>query len=416
MRRITKGVAFAAALTLGLGLTACSSSDSGSGSDAESGSSLTIWADEKRAEPIGNLAKSWGDENGVTVKVQQVNFDGMKDQFLQQAPQGQGPDILLGANDWAGEFSASGLISPIDLGSNKDSFVTASVDAFNIDGQNYGVPIATENILLFRNTTLAPDAPATLDEMADTGLKLKKDGKTQYPIGLQVGDKGDAYHSYPFFSAAGGYYFGGPDASGTYDTSDIGLTSEGGLAWADNFSDWGKQGVVKSTFVGDDLTNAWSQGKLAYWITGPWNIEIIQKAEKKDVKYAAEGLPTWDGSSDKAAPIVGAQGFFLSQSSTNKTTAQAFLDATMDTGFMDSLYEADPRPPAWKDSLSAAESDPIIKAVADFGADGFPNLPIAAMGPMYEEVGLAEKKILDGADPKKTMEDAQANVEKRINK
>jgi arabinogalactan oligomer/maltooligosaccharide transport system substrate-binding protein len=414
MRRITQGVAIVATLTLSL--AACSSSDSGSGSEAASGTSLTIWADERRAAPIKELATSWGDENGVTVKVEQVNFDGMKDQFLQQAPQGQGPDILLGANDWAGEFVASGLIAPIELGSNRDSFAEAAVNAFNVNGQNYGLPVATENILLFRNTKLAPDAPASLDDMGETGLQLKKDGKTQYPVGLQVGDKGDAYHAFPFLSGAGGYFFGGPDADGAYDTTDIGLTSEGSLAWADAFSDWGKKGIVRSSFVGDDLTNAWSQGKLAYWITGPWNKQVVEDAKKKNkVEYSAEGLPEWDGVAESisSVPIVGAQGFYLSQSSQNTTTAQAFLDATMTTEFMDSLFQADPRPPAWTDSLEAAKSDPIIKAVAEFGDGGFPNLPVAAMGPMYEEVGLAEKRILDGADPKKTMEQAQANVEKR---
>ena len=409
MRRITKGVAIAGALMLGL--AACSSD---SGSNAESGTSLTIWADEKRAGPIGDLAKSWGEENGVEVSVEQVNFDTMKDQFLQQAPQGQGPDILLGANDWAGEFVGSGLVSPIELGSNKENFSAAAVNAFTIDSSNYGVPVATENILLFRNTDLAPDAPASLNEMADVGLQLKKDGKTQYPVGLQVGDEGDAYHAFPFFSAAGGYYFAGPDSEGNYDTSDLGLTSEGGLAWADAFSKWGKEGVVKSTFVGDDLTNAWSQGKLAYWITGPWNKETVEDAEKKNnVKFSAESLPTWDGLDSKSVPIVGAQGFFMNQGSDNKTTAQAFLDATMTTAFMDSLFAADPRPPAWKESLKAADDDPIIKAVAEFGEDGFPNLPNKVMGVVYEEFGLAEKKILDGADPTKTMEEAQANVEKR---
>lgn len=412
---ISKGLALAAAVALGL--TACGGSSdsgsSGSGAAAESGSSLVIWADEKRAEPIGALAQTWGEENGVTVKVEQVNFDGMKDQFVRQAPQGQGPDILLGANDWAGEFVASGLVAPVDLGSSKESFVAASVNAFTIDGQTYGVPIATENILLFRNTKLAPDAPKNLDEMGANGLQLKKDGKTQYPVGLQVGDKGDAYHAYPFLSGAGGYFFGGPDAQGNYDTSDIGLTSPGGIKWAEAFSEWGKQGIVKSTFVGDDLTNAWSQGKLAYWITGPWNKEVVEKAADK-APFSAEGLPSWEGSDSPSVPIVGAQGFYLNQSSKNVTTAQAFLDATLNTEFMDSVFAADPRPPAWKDSLEAAKGDPIIKAVAEFGSDGFPNLPYAAMGPMYEEVGLAEKRILDGANPQKTMEEAQANVEKRI--
>ena len=410
MRRLTKGIAIAAGLTLAL--AACGSDDDGdSGAEAESGSSLLIWADEKRAGPIGDLAKNWGDENGVSVEVVQVNFDGMKDQFVQQAPAGQGPDLLLGASDWAGEFTASGLIAPIDLGGNTESFTEASVNVFTLDGQNYGLPVATENIILFRNTDLAPDAPATLNEMAETGLALQADGKTQFPIGLQVGDQGDAYHAYPVFSAAGGYFFAGPDADGNYDVNDRGIATEGGLTFGQAWAQWGADGVVKSTFNGDDIANAWSSGNLAYWITGPWNKGPV---EESGVPFSVEGVPGWDGLDTPAIPIVGAQGFYLSQNSENATTAQAFLDATMNTEFMDALYEADPRPPAWKESAEAAASDPIIAAIGEFGADGFPNLPYPEMGVVYEEVGLAQKKILDGADPDATMQEADDNIANRI--
>jgi len=74
---------------------------------------------------------------------------------------------------------------------------------------------------------------------------------------------------------------------------------------------------------------------------------------------------------------------------------------------------ADPRPPAWKDSQAQASNDPIIKAVTEFGAKGFPNLPWPQMSVVYEELGLAEKKILDGADPTATMQEAAANIKKR---
>lgn len=411
MRRIRSGVALGAILALSL--AACSSGDDGgSGAEAESGSSLLIWADERRAGPIGDLAKQWGDENGVNVEVTQINFDDMKDQFNQQAPNGQGPDIFLGANDWAGEFAASGLIAPINLGANKDSFLPSAVDGFNLDGQNYGVPIAVENVVMFRNADLAPNAPASINEMAETGLALQSEGKTQFPIGLQVGDQGDAYHAFPFYSAAGGYFFGGPDADGAYDISDLGVGEEGSLVFAEAWAELGSSGAIKSTFTGDDLANAWSSGSLAYWITGPWNKATV---EESGVNFVAEAVPGWEGVNATAIPIVGSQGFYLNQNSTNKTTAQAFLDATMNTEFMDQVFAADPRPPAWKDSASAAAADPIIKAIGEFGADGFPNLPVAAMGDVYEELGLAQKRILDGADPTSTMEEARANIERRIN-
>ena len=408
MRRWKSGLAVTAGLALAL--TACSSGDGGD-SGAESGSSLLIWADEKRAGPINELAGQWGDENGVSVEVVQINFDQLKDQYTQQAPNGQGPDVFLGANDWAGEFQESGLISPIDLGANRESFVPASVDGFTLDGQTYGVPVAVENIIMFRNTDLAPNAPSSINEMAETGLALQAEGKTQYPIGLQVGDKGDAYHAYPFYSAAGGYFFGGPDADGNYDVSDLGVGEEGSLTFAQAWAELGSQGAVKSTFTGDDLANAWSSGQLPYWITGPWNSGVVQDS---GVNFEAESVPGWEGVSESAVPIVGSQGFYLNQNSTNKSTAQAFLDATMNTDFMDQLYAADPRPPAWKDSAAKAQDDPIIAAISEFGANGFPNLPIPQMGPVYEELGLAQVKILDGADPTATMEEARANIEKRI--
>jgi hypothetical protein len=36
------------------------------------------------------------------------------------------------------------------------------------------------------------------------------------------------------------------------------------------------------------------------------------------------------------------------------------------------------------------------------------------MSIVYEEAGLAQKKILDGADPVTTTEEAQVNIETRI--
>jgi arabinogalactan oligomer/maltooligosaccharide transport system substrate-binding protein len=406
MRRVTKGAAVA--VGLGMVLAACG----GDGGGEATGGALTIWADERRAGPIGELATQWGEENGVEVTVTQVNFDQIKDQYAQQAPNGQGPDIFLGANDWAAQYVADGLVAPIDLGSNRENFSSAAVGAFTVNDQVYGVPVAIENILLFRNTDLAPEAPASIDEMAETGLALQGEGKTQFPIGLQVGDKGDAYHAFPFYSAAGGYFFGGPDADGNYDLTDIGLDSEGALTFASAWSDLGKQGVLKSTFTGSDLEAAWNAGQLPYWITGPWNSERVQNS---GVPFEAEPVPGWEALPDETAiPIVGSQGFYLNSGSQNASTAQAFLDAIQNTEFMDAVFEADPRPPAWNESAEAASADPIIKAILDFGSEGFPNLAVSQMGIIYEELGLAQARILDGADPAATMAEANANVDRRI--
>ena len=44
-------------------------------SGGDSGATLVIWADEKRAKAITPLAAQWATENGVTVKVESIATD-----------------------------------------------------------------------------------------------------------------------------------------------------------------------------------------------------------------------------------------------------------------------------------------------------------------------------------------------------
>jgi arabinogalactan oligomer/maltooligosaccharide transport system substrate-binding protein len=398
----------AVAAVLALGLAACSGGDDGGGA---TGGTLSIWADERRAGPIGDLATTWGAENDVVVTVTQVNYDRIRDQYTQQAPNGQGPDIFLGGNEWAAQFVADGLIAPIDLSGNRDEFLAAAVEAFTVAGQVYGVPVAIENVILFRNTDLAPDAPATIDAMAETGLALQSRNEARFAIGVQVGAKGDAYHAFPFYSGAGGYFFGGPDADGNYDLADMGVGQEGSLVFAEKWSDLGARGAIRSTFTASDLEAAWTAGQLPYWITGPWNTGIVRNS---GVPFVAEPVPGWAGlPEEEAIPVVGSQGFYLNAQSENPSTAQAFLDEVQNTEFMDAIFAVDPRPPAWNDSAEAASDDPVIKAILAYGAGGFPNLAVPQMAFIYEELGLAQARILDGEDPTATMQEAARNIERR---
>ena len=57
------------------------------------------------------------------------------------------------------------------------------------NGQIYGVPYALENIALYRNTDLAPTAPATMEDLVTTGEALKAAGKVTEMLALPVGPK-----------------------------------------------------------------------------------------------------------------------------------------------------------------------------------------------------------------------------------
>lgn len=397
--------------------TAAASSAAASGGSAEGGT-LLIWADEVRAKPIKELCTKFADANGVKCKVQQMDFGVIRENVVKQNQTGDVPDLFIGAHDWLGELVTNGVVAPVDLGSKAGSFSEVAVQAVNYEGKSYGVPYAVENVAMFTNTDLVKDCPATLDEAADNGLKLKKDGKATLPIALQIGDTGDAYHWYPIYSASGGYIFGATPEG--YDANDLGIGKEGGVAAGKALSKLSDAKVLKASVTGDIAKEAFNGGKSPYWITGPWNLTDAKKAVKglkvcPVPTYAADSKYNSGGSPSTSTPFIGVQTFFQTAKAKNAAIASTFLsDYVMTTEFMDAMYTADPRPPAWTESEAVAAADPNVKAFLDYGKQGIPQPAIPAMGSVWGDLGLAEFKIASGSDPTKTMESAGASIEKAI--
>ncbi len=73
---------------------------------------LVIWSDDTRQAVVQGIADVFAEENGITVVVQEVSNDILREQFNLTAPTGEGPDIVVGANDWIGELSTNGVLEP----------------------------------------------------------------------------------------------------------------------------------------------------------------------------------------------------------------------------------------------------------------------------------------------------------------
>ncbi len=170
------------------------------------GASLVIWADDKRAAAIKPLAQQWATDNGVSVEVQAIT-ENLTTQFKTASQQGTGPDIVVWAHDAVADFVQNSAIDPVTM-PDTSMFDPLAVKGMTYQGQLYGVPYSIENIALIRNTDLAPDCPATMEDLVATGQQLVKDKKATNIMALQVGQKGDAYHIYPLFTSGGGSFFG----------------------------------------------------------------------------------------------------------------------------------------------------------------------------------------------------------------
>jgi len=166
-----------ALLLVGLMLLLAGCGGGGASDSGSEGVSLTIWADDKYSRAIRESAARWGELNDVQVNVQAVSND-LQTVYVTAAQAGKGPDLVMGAHDWIGNLVQNGTIDPLQLTDDtRAAFNELAIKGVTFNGQIYGIPYAIENVVLFRNTDLVPEAPRTMEELVAKGEELKAVGR-----------------------------------------------------------------------------------------------------------------------------------------------------------------------------------------------------------------------------------------------
>ena len=358
--------------------------------------SLTIWADDTRAPILAALAEDFEATYGVGLNVEQV-MD-IPDQLPIAAPAGEGPDIFAWGHDRLGGWVESGLIAPLDLGAKGEEFVQVGIDAFTLGGELYGMPYAVENMALFRNADLVPDAPETWDDLLAVGQALQESGDVTYAFALE--DNG--YKTYPVMTSFGGYVFGRSE-DGTWMPEDLGVDSEGMIAAGDWIAENVAAGLISpNANDADSAQTLFAEGETPFLMTGPW---ALSQFRESDINYAISPFPS-DGQ-----PFAGVQGFMINAFSPNVLLAQAFLTEFVATDeIMTELYVTGDRPSAYAPVLATTE-DADLEAFGEAGANAALMPAIPEMGAVWGSWNDAVILVITGEDtPESAFTTAAAQI------
>ena len=400
----------------GLGLLAAlAACGSGDAAPAESAStspgkgSLTIWSSWGDYEVLQGLCQGWAQARYASCAVFPKDLADLTQEFQRAASTGEGPDILAHPHDTLGELIQRGAVSPVDLDAGtKARFVDVAIDAVQVDGVLYGVPTAVENVALLTNRALAPDCPQSMEQLTEQAGQLIDAGTSVkgMALGMQVGEQGDGYHWHPLYTAGGGYLFG-RDQRGGLDVKDVGVGQPGSVRAGEKLQELADAGVVSAGQSRVVVERAFTLGKLAWWITGPWSLPAAAEA---GIDLMVCPVPTWsDGSPSQ--PLVGVQALFLSASAQNPELATDFLTGYAPSEEFQTGMMGTGRAPALKASLDKAlAGDPTLAGFATYAQQGLPMPSIPEMDTIWTELGAAEVNILNGADPKTAMESAGQNI------
>lgn len=388
------------------------STDAGA-SGATSGGNLVIWADDKRAAALKPLAAKFATDNGVTVKVEAISQNIIQ-QFVTASQAGTAPDIVVWAHDVIGNLVANGDIDPVQL-ADTSAFDPLAIKGMTFNGQLYGIPYSVENIALFRNVDLVPNAPATMEDLVTAGKALVTSGKTKEILSLQVGQKGDAYHIYPLFVSAGGAFFG-QTATGDPDPKNVAVDSPGSLAAGAKIAALGEKGdkALKRSIDDKNAIPLFFGKQSPFLISGPWAVSDIKKA---GINYDITPIPPFAGG-QPAGPFLGVNGFYVASKGKNKTLAQEFATNYLTTLEVQvALYNAEPRRPALiaaVDQVKATDADiPKFQAAS---ANGTILPAIPEMGQVWGPFGVAEAALVGGSDPTTTLDSAAKAIRDGIAK
>jgi arabinogalactan oligomer/maltooligosaccharide transport system substrate-binding protein len=276
-----------------------------SASAANKGEKITLWVyDEGRIQVLNELGKKFETEFGVAVEVSMVDLGQIRNQFLLASGGNECADIAIIPHDNLGALVENGMVTEINLGSKKNSYLQPALDGFNYNGKLYGVPLAVENIGFFYNTTMMSAPPETWDDAIAVTESLIKDKKAEVMMGLP-----DAtYNAYPVYDSFGGAIFG-KKSDGSLDGKNVLLADPGFVAGMEFLTAQVKKKLIPENIDWDAAHVLFGSGKAPFCMTGPWALNRFKTAK---VPYAIAKFPSAKKGGPAGNPFLGVQGLIVS--------------------------------------------------------------------------------------------------------
>lgn len=425
--------ALALALPLSLALTACGGSDTGSqggdgGSKGGDANTLTVWTWDpafniyamQEAEKIYQKdhpdfkleikEMSWDDVQAkLTTLAQSQHYDELPDIFLMQNNAFQKnvinyPDVFADMKDAGIDYS---------------QFPQSIVDYSTVDGVNYGVPFDSGTAITALRTDMLEQAGFTVkdftditwDEFIEKGKVVKE--KTGKPMFATTTGTSDTIMM--MLQSAGGSLFddkGNP----TIAKNDILFKA------ADVYKRLADSGVMMQVNSWDELVSSFVNEGAVGTINGVWISGSIQTAKDQSGKWTVTNVPSLPGVEGATNYTANGGSSWAISSTANVELAQDFLKSTF-AGSAELYDTILPTSGAVANWIPAGQSkvylepqeffggQPIYADVVKFGE----KVPANNTGVYYYEgrdaVSAALTKIINGEDPAKAFEEAQATVE-----
>jgi maltose-binding protein MalE len=202
---------------------------------------------------------------GAEFDVLYVPFDDLRGKYETATETGGGPAVLIGASDWGPALFDAGLVTDVSGFASSPFLATineAALGAVEYKGALIGLPQTLKGVVMFRNSSIIPEASATFEDMVAAAQAATQGDVVG--VNLEQGF---------FFSAGNLEGVGGQLMDGTGDPM---FNDEKGVEWLELLDSFSEAGPVE--YYTDHDVNLFKAGQAGIIIDGSWNAASLVEA------------------------------------------------------------------------------------------------------------------------------------------
>ena len=226
---------------------------------------------------LESMLKEFSAKEHVEVELIGLNWSDGKTKLISAFNSGTEPDIVELGSDWVAQFSEAGVLSSLTIDEiQANRFPAVSLDPIKWNGAMYGVPWVLSTRIMFVNEDLRKKAgissmplPSTMSELFIQASAIKnRVGDGYYGVGIVSQDLHQVYKRVlPIMWSNGGDIL--RDGKPTLDAQQNKEALEAYVSLVPH-------GIIESA---KQLDKMFIQGKIGFWVSGPWLLEKLPKEQ-----------------------------------------------------------------------------------------------------------------------------------------
>ena len=344
------------------------------------------------------------DNPNVDVQVIPAGWDEANSKLVSLIQANDAPDVIITGSRSLRQFAEMGAIEKLDTymtDSFKDGRVENVLNTANINGSQYGIPLAFSSRALYYRTDLIETPPITWDELLATAEEVTKANPEIYGFAIPTDITSGTDELFNFIYQNGG--------SATDDDGNIKLVTAENIETLEFLKEFNDKKIIPDPVATSrsDQAKMFQNGNLAMFISGPWEKETLDSSADT-APYSVALLPA----GTKMAETLVTDSFSISSQSENKELAWKLIEYMGKFEYQNAYDEAIGFFPILKEEENEERyNTEFLKPFKDMIQYGVSEPQVPVWDTFNSEFVKAVQKVMTGSA---TAEEALSDAEKEL--